>query len=135
MSTTPPNEPAEDFAGHLLSTVTVAAVEAHYSERLGKYYTAFPAISCDLEELTNLMPCIELLGVFAPEAYAMIWLMRIDEDHFAVSTALHARVVAALRLIAGMADHVACVRPFRAEFIRFAGTLECMLSQTLPREM
>jgi hypothetical protein len=134
MTTNPTNEPAEDIPGLVLATAILAAVEAHYRGLLGEAYGAFPTISCDLNRLAELMPCVEMLSLFRPDAHAMIWLMRIDEDHFAIATALHSRVAAALRLIAAMADQAACVRPFRAEFVRFAGTLERLLTQVSPHE-
>jgi hypothetical protein len=134
MNTKPPNDPAEDFPGILLATVTLEAVEDHYRELLGGAYVAFPAISCDLDRLAELTPCFDLLSLFRPDAHAMIWLMQIDEDHFFIVTALHSRVAAALHLIAAMADQVACVRPFRAEFVRFAATLERLLSHVSTHE-
>jgi len=119
----------EVFVGELLRTVTVAGVEAHYREHLGTAHPTVPAISCDLEKLAALMPCFDLLAIFSPRAHAMIWLTRIDDDHFAIVTALHASVIFMLRMVAGMGEEAACVRSFRDEFRHFAHRLDGLLSQ------
>jgi hypothetical protein len=52
-----------------------------------------------------------------------------DEHAFLITFALHPSVPTKLRLVAGMADQVACVRPFRDDLMDVAITLENLLLQ------
>jgi hypothetical protein len=74
-----PHEESDSFPGELLQTITLAALETHYRGQLGDAYLGFPSLLCDLERLALMMPVTDLISVIAPEVYAMIWLMRVDE--------------------------------------------------------
>ena len=128
MNTNLPIVAEETSAGLLIQTATIEQASAYYAIGAQIDFQAIPAIKCDLQRLADLMPSLDLLGVVAPEAFSMLWLVRVAEDEFWLTSALDEEVASKFRVLAGMGEMCACVREFCTELIRYAETLEGLLS-------